>query len=202
MTNNTNNIKNLKVGNKYTFINTSDLLPYVVQGELKGYYIDHFAQYHNSINLFIKIKGSRATTNLYHMTITPADTVVILNSDSKELKQCWRREKVTSTETRLHRLDVTDFTPEQIAYTHKYLEQIEGNSHLETFETILDLTGDFLYHNNIKPKQAEQNSYYINYIKELIIKYNLNVTDFKQWVKTQHFNILVNCVNLAIEYNW
>ena len=57
-----------------------------------------------------------------------------------------------------------------------------------------------MINNNIKAAEAEENDNYINYIKSIIGNYN--VLNLKQYFINEGYDILVKCIDKAINYDW
>ena len=183
----------LTIGEKYSILLTEDVAPTLYYGTLEGYHYGRFAQYETALYLFIKRPRARKTDRI----IISCDTCFILKG---KYDKCWRSVKEYETETvtmsRLHRLTYDDLKDNpNLIYYHEFRESFLASHDYEGF---LDVTGDYLYNNSIRATEAPNNQGYINYLKGLFTYYNLD--SIKQACK--EFNILIECINKATEYNW
>ena len=192
------NMNKLIIGQKVTILNTEDLVPSFTKGTIQSFYYARYAQYDNA--LFIYLKRFRSK-RIDRIVITPVDTVFILNGFTWD--SAWRKELIldngTMTHTLLHRWTYDDLKDNKdLIYAHAF------NGTFENIKTdndyFIDMTGDFMYDNDIKPLDAPTNISYINYIKSLISSYNID--NLIKFVKAQEYSILENCLELATDYKW
>lgn len=188
-------LNNLKIGSKITVLKPNSLIPENVYGTLEGFFINRYAQYENALYLFIKPFRCRKITR---MVITEGETVYILKG---QLKDSWRRENISKTEqvtvAQLHRLTENDIK-DQLIYKHDFRTPFKGIEN--NYERFADMTADYMINNNIKAAEAEENDNYINYIKSIIGNYN--VLNLKQYFINEDYDILVKCIDKAINYDW
>ena len=186
---------NLKINETITVLLPNELVPLKITGKLKGYYYNKFAQHENALYLFIQ----RPRRKKLDRIIISTDTAFILKG---QLKEMFRRELVSQNESvamaNLHRLTYDDFKDdENLLYYHEYNEKFNVNDDIEYFA---DCTCDFMIDNNIRHFEAEENEQYINYIKDIISTYNIGKV--LNYCKIEGYNVLMNCINKAICYNW
>ena len=188
---------NLTIGQKYTVLNVGDLVPTRIYGTLKGYYYGNFAQYKNALYIYIQRPRAKKVDRL----VFTVDTIFIFKGNFKE---CWRKEVIkesgTSTTSLLHRFTYNDLKDNKdLVYYNDGLKQ-EYKPITDNFEWFIDSTGDYLCNNNIRAYEALENEGYINYMKSLLTKYNVN--KLKEYIINEGYNMLENCINKAVEYNW
>lgn len=178
--------KELKLNQKYTLINTSDLIPYSLQFTLIDYNYQNYAQFNNCLRLIVKAKGKR---RLLTIDIYTAETVILLEGWQNE--SCWNKEKVNNNESRLFRKNIDEFRGyKNLVFVKAYGENFYLNNNFETF---YDNTSSFLNRKNISPKEAINDNSYIEYVKILARNYNLD--ELKKDIKKLHYNILLDCLN-------
>lgn len=188
----------LKIGEKFSVLLNNQLLPTLYKGVLQGYYYSNFAQYENA--LFLYIKRPRAKK---------VDRIVLIENESffifkgYTFNQNFRKEVIKNndkvTHTLLHRWTYNDLKGNKnLIFSHRYGEKFQNIQN--NFERFSDLTADYMMYNDISPKDAQESTNYINYIKELIKNYNVN--SLLKEIKENNFCILESCFKKAISYNW
>ena len=101
-------------GKKVTIIKPNGLVPEKYYGVIKSYELKKWAQYDNC--LYITFRGFRKRSDEV-IIITPHDTAFIIND---KYEDCWKREKISDRESRLHRLKIDDFEQNKVIMNHKY----------------------------------------------------------------------------------
>jgi len=188
---------NLTIGEKYTVLNAGDLVPTRYYGTLMGYYFDKWAQYENALYIYIKRPRARRVDRLVFTT----DKLFIFKD---KFEDCWRKEVVSETEqattSLLHRFTYNDVKDnENLVYYNDGL--VDGFKPVtDNFEYLLDMTGDFIDNNNLKPIEAPENASYIDYIRTLLTRYNVN--DLLNYIKAEGYSLLEKSINKAVEYKW
>lgn len=184
---------NLQIGQKYTVLLTEDLVPTRYYGTLKGYHFNKWAQYENCLYLYIQRPRAKRVDEI----IISIDTVLIFKGNFKE---SFRREVIKETETATHSLlhrwsyeDVKD--NKNLVYYHEFREKFKVN---DNFDYLIDTTADYLIDNNIKGNEAGNNEGYINYIKSLVTKYNVN--KLKEYITKEGYVSLISNINKAVQY--
>ncbi|WP_125154485.1 hypothetical protein [Clostridium rectalis] len=191
-------ILNLKIGQKVSILKSHDLVPTLYKGVLKGYYFSNFAQYRNALYMYIQRPRAKKVDRII---LIENETFFIF--DSYKFKDTHKKEVIKDTKeithTLLNRWTYSDLKDNKdLVFAHKYSEKFEGVE--DDFNTFVDLTGDYICCNNIKPKEAVKSEKYINYIKELIQGFNVN--NLLVTAKELEFCILEDCLKQAINYNW
>lgn len=186
---------NLQIGEKYTVLLSNDLVPTRYYGELKGYYYNKFAQFDNALYLFIKRPRAK---NVDRIVVSIA-TFFIFKGNFKDI---FRKELVSQNEGTsiytLHRFTYDDLKDNaNLIYYHEYGQFNCCNSDMETF---IERTADFLNTYGIRAKDALANNNYIEYVRKLLVNYNLN--DLKQYIKDLEYDVLYSVVTNATSYNW
>lgn len=184
---------NIEIGQKITILKPGELVPLLIAGKVEGFNYGKYAQYENSI--FIYIRRPRRK-HLDRIVIHEHETAFIFDGTFKDMH---RKEKVNENMTNLHRWTYNDLKDNKnLIFYHCYGEklQIENN-----FERFIDVTADYISDNNVNPREAEQNEGYINYIKEKVKNYNID--SLKSYLKNEgYYDILIKCIDKAIIYNW
>lgn len=185
------NKMNLKLNETITVLKPMELIPLRITGKLIGYYFDKFAQYENSLYLFIQRSRAKRVDRII---ITENDTVFIFKG---KFQDSWRKEKVSEVTTNLNRITYEDIKENKnLIYSHLYGEKFNINDNTEYF---IEKTGDYMMYNDIRHFEAEENENYINYIKELA--QNFNIGKIKDLCKIEGYSVLLNCINKAVGYN-
>ena len=187
---------NLQIGEKYTVLNAGDLVPTRYYGTLKGYYYSNFAQHKNALYIYIQRPRARKVDRL----IFTSDKIFIFKG---KFENCWRKEVISETEqattSLLHRYTYNDLKDnENLVYS--FQGRIDTFSINNDFEGLIDNTGDFIYNNGIKVKEASENDSYIDYIRTLLTRCNVN--DLLNYIKLEGYTLLENSINKAVKYNW
>ena len=183
---------NLVIGEKYTVLKSDDLVPSRYYGTLKGYHFDKWAQYENCLYLYIQRPRAKRVDEI----IISIEKTFIFKGDFKESH---RKEVIKDTETithsLLHRWTYNDLKDNKtLVYYHDFKEEFNVNNDLDSF---VDLTGEYIMNNNIKPIEAPENENYINYIKSLLTKYNVN--NLKNYIDKLGYRLLQLSFNKAIQ---
>lgn len=186
---------NLVIGEKYTVLETMDLLPTRIYGTLKGYYYSNFAQHENALYIYIQ----RPRCKKINRIVLTTDTFYIFKGDFKE---CWN--KVPNWKGNARMTELKRFTYEDLKDNENLVYSFQGRTEKfiinNDFEGLLDNTGDFIYNNGIKPIEAPENESYINYIRSLLTRCNVN--DLLKYIKIEGYNMLEKSINKAVEYSW
>ena len=186
---------NLVIGEKYTVLETMDLLPTRVYGTLKGYYYSNFAQYENALYIYIQRPRHKKVDRI----VLTTDTFYIFKGDFKE---CWNKKENWNGNSRM--TELKRFTFEDLKDNENLVYSFQGHNDKfnidNDFEYLIDVTGDFIYNNSIKPIEAPENESYIDYIRSLLTRYNVN--DLLNYIKIEGYSLLENSINNAVKYNW
>lgn len=165
--------KDLVVGNKYTIVKMEGFTPYSVNFTLVDYSFRNFAQYEDCLRLEVRFKRHRSNDIIW---ITPSDIVLIKegwhNIDVYNRELIEDNEKVTMS--RLHKINIEDFKNDKDTILYKPFRQ---GLYVPDYDYLLDVTGDYICNNNIKPIDAPNNEGYIDYIKSIIKKFNTKTID-------------------------
>ena len=188
---------NLQIGEKYTVLNAGDLVPTRYYGTLKGYYYSNFAQHKNALYIYIQRPRARKVDRL----IFTSDKIFIFKG---KFENCWRKEVISETEqattSLLHRYTYNDLKDnENLVYYNDGLVN-EYKPSTNDFEGLIDNTGDFIYNSSIRPIEAPENDGYIDYIRTLLTRYNVN--DLKKYINELGYILLEKSINKAVEYKW
>ena len=186
---------NLTIGQKISVLKPNGLSPELYKGILKGFYYSKYAQYENALFIYIQRPRAKRVDRI----IISTDTAFIFNGYFKDMF----REELVSDNGKVRCSKLNKWTYEDVKnnkdliYHHEFKGEYDVNTNIDSF---IELTGDYLCNNDIKPLKAPESIGYINYIKDLISNYNVN--NLMEHIKAEGFTILENCLNLAIEYKW
>jgi hypothetical protein len=184
---------NLKIGEKYTILKTDELVPLRICGTLKGYHFGKWAQYENCLYIYIQ----RPRVKRVDEIIVSIEKCFIFKGDFKEIH---RKEVVKDdgniTITNLHRWTYDDLKDNKtLVYYHDFKEAFNVN---DDYDYFVDVTGEYIQNNNIKPVEAPTNENYISYIKTLLTRYNVN--ELKKYINSLGYRLLIQSVENSIKY--
>lgn len=186
---------NLTIGEKYTVLETMDLLPTRIYGTLKGYYYSNFAQHENALYIYIQ----RPRCKKVNRIVLTTDTFYIFKGDFKE---CWNKEENFNGNARM--TELKRFTYDDLKDNENLVYSFQGHNDTfninNDFEGLIDNTGDFIYNNGLKPIEAPENASYIDYIRTLLTRCNIN--DLLNYIKAEGYILLENSINKAVKYKW
>ena len=155
------------IGEKISILKTSNLVPACYFGTLKGFKIDRWAQYENCLYIYIKLFKKRSINRI---VITPNETTFIFKDN---FGKCWNKEKISSTESLLHRITYNDIKNDNnLILSHNYGETIECLQY-----GFIDRTGDYLLSNSSNKEERfalQETANYYNYIKKELYLYNVS----------------------------
>lgn len=186
------NLEKLKAmeGKKITVLKPNSLVPELYKGTLKNFYIGKYAQNENA--LFINIKLFRKR-NVDKIVISIKDTCFIFKDFYNDM---FRKEKISNRESLLHRITYNDVKNDKnLLIYHEYNENFEVN---ENYEHFLDITADYCINNNLIRDEQVNNDGYINFIKDLLIDYNVNKLKNYVNINVGRDTFLHKCIEKAI----
>lgn len=186
------NLKELKIGGRYTIVNAGGLTPFCANFTLINYYFSNFSQDKNALFLIVKYKRHRN-----------ADRIVITNQYTIALLEGWKEisafNKIKTDENmyELNKININEIP--NTVFIHNYGDTFQISSD-DKFGGFIDLTGDYIMYNNINHREAEKDSSYIEYIKELLRTKQYNISNLKYYLKQEEYFTLLKSVNVAIYY--